>query len=46
MKLLEVMLGDSVGILSLLTVVFAIAMMLFLGAFFLFGSGKNKGDSK
>ncbi|WP_086487906.1 DUF3149 domain-containing protein [Thioflexithrix psekupsensis] len=46
MKLLEVMLGDSVGILSLLTVVFAILIILFLGAFFLFGSDKSKGDSK
>jgi uncharacterized membrane protein YsdA (DUF1294 family) len=46
MKLFEVLLGDSVGIMSLLTVVFALLIILFLGAFFLFGSDKNKGDSK
>jgi hypothetical protein len=41
MKLIEVMLGDTVGVLSLITVVFCILMVLFLGGFFLFGSKKS-----
>lgn len=41
MKLFEVLFSDSVGILSLLTVGFCVLMVLVLGVFFLFSSGKK-----
>lgn len=48
MKLIEVMLSDSVGILSLLTVGFCVLMILVLGVFFLYSSIKKskKGEVK
>ena len=41
MKLIEVMLSDSVGILSLITVVLSILIIAGMGAFFMFGGKKD-----
>jgi hypothetical protein len=46
MNLIEVLLGDTVGVLSLITVAFCILMILFLGGFFLFGSNKKNNSKK
>ncbi len=46
MDLLNVLLSDDVGRMSLGVVVFSFVIIVGLGAFFLFGSGSKKEDSK